>query len=430
MAFRRVDKLVMVSPKLTDEEGMTRIQSLLAEYLDVATLPQIVVSSKLDVTKGIVLRKLYHTIYKFLSFCFVLTMACINFVSMKKKILYIVNPISGTQRKQNITKLALEKTDQAIYDVEIKETQYAGHATKIALEAAARGFDIVVAVGGDGTVNEVGRALVHTQTALGIVPCGSGNGLARHLCIPLNPSRAIELINRGKIHLLDYGTINDRPFFCTCGVGFDAFISERFASSEKRGLLTYVENTLKSGLQYKPQVYTIEDENGTETLDAFLIACANASQYGNDAFIAPEASMKDGLMDVVVMEPFNALESAQVALQLFSGTLPRNSHVKTFRTSHLRIKRAGEGIAHFDGDPFWTGSVIDVRLHPSAFRVVVNPEKCKEPQPSDQPIKNLLQLIPDFFNEWKRMPESLLNKTGRDLKKLNKNILDKLTGKN
>ena len=135
-------------------------------------------------------------------------------------------------------------------------------------------------------------------------------------------------------------------------------------------------------------------------------------------------------MDVVVMEPFNALESAQVALQLFSGTLPKNSHVKTFRTSHLRINRAGEGIAHFDGDPFWTGSVIDVRLHPSAFRVVVNPEKSKEPQPSDQPIKNLLQLIPDFFNEWKRMPESLLNKTGRDLKKLNKNILDKLTGKN
>lgn len=349
---------------------------------------------------------------------------------MKKKILYIVNPISGTQRKHNITKLALEKTDHEIYDVEIKETQYAGHATKIAYEAAVDGVDIVVAVGGDGTVNEVGRALVHTQTALGIVPCGSGNGLARHLCIPLNPAKAIDLINQGIIKSLDYGTINDRPFFCTCGVGFDAFISERFASSEKRGLLTYVENTLKSGLQYKPQVYTIEDENGTETLNAFLIACANASQYGNDAFIAPEASMKDGLMDVVVMEPFNALEAPQVALQLFSGTLPNNSHVKTFRTSHLRIRREGDGIAHYDGDPFWTGSVIDVKLHPSSFKVVINPNKKYEPQPSDLPIKNLLQLIPDFFNEWKRVPENLINKTGRDLKRLNKNLIDKLTGKN
>lgn len=349
---------------------------------------------------------------------------------MKKKILYIVNPISGTQRKQNITKLAQENTDREIYDVEIRETQYAGHATKIAQEAAAEGVNIVVAVGGDGTVNEVGRALVHTQTALGIVPCGSGNGLARHLCVPLNPAKAIELINQGSIKSLDYGTINDRPFFCTCGVGFDAFISERFASSEKRGLLTYVENTLKSGLQYKPQVYTIEDENGTETFNAFLIACANASQYGNDAFIAPEASMKDGLMDVVVMEPFNALEAPQVALQLFSGTLPNNSHVKTFRTSHLRIRREGDGIAHYDGDPFWTGSEIDVKLHPSSFKVVINPNKKYEPLPSDLPIKNLLQLIPDFFNEWKRVPENLINKTGRDLKRLNKNLIDKLTGKN
>lgn len=345
-----------------------------------------------------------------------------------KKVLYIINPISGTQRKQGIAKLAETLTDREQYGVELAYTQCAGHATELAAEAAARGVDVVVAVGGDGTVNEVGRALVHTQTALGIIPCGSGNGLARHLCIPLQPEKAIGVINEGVVHKLDYGTVNEKPFFCTCGVGFDAFISEKFANAGRRGLLTYIENTLVSGLRYKPQTYIIEDENGEETCRAFLIACANASQYGNDAFIAPFASMKDGLFDVVVMEPFYTIEAPQVAIQLFNGTLPENSHVKTFKTSHLRIRREGEGVAHYDGDPFWTGNVIDVQLHHQAFNVVVNAHKDTS-NSSQLPIKNLLQRVPDFFNEWKTMPETIINKTGRDLKKLNKNILDKFKGK-
>ncbi len=342
---------------------------------------------------------------------------------MKKKLLYIVNPISGTQRKQRIAELAETCTDREQFDVEIAYTQYAGHATLLAQQAAINGCQVVVAVGGDGTVNEVGRALVKTSTALGIIPCGSGNGLARHLCIPLQPRKAIDIINQCVIHKLDYGTINNRPFFCTCGVGFDAFISERFASSNKRGILTYVENTLKSGLQYKPQLYTVKDDNGKETYRAFLIACANASQYGNDAYIAPYASMKDGLLDVVVMEPFNAIEAPQVVLQLFSKQLPKNSHVKTFKAKHLSICREGEGVAHYDGDPFWTGANIDIELHHSAFNVVVNPNKEEQTSFIKQfPIKNLFELIPDFFNEWKRMPENLINKTGRDIKRFFNNV--------
>ena len=347
-----------------------------------------------------------------------------------KKILYIINPISGTQRKQRIAQLADKLTDRVQFDVEIAYTEYAGHATIIATEAAKRGIDIVVAVGGDGTVNEGGRALIHTHTALAIVPCGSGNGLARHLHIPLQPKKAIDIINQSVVHQLDYGTINDRPFFCTCGVGFDAFISERFASAGKRGLLTYVENTLKSGLQYKPQIYTIEDADGSETCRAFLIACANASQYGNDAYIAPFASMKDGLLDVVVMEPFNTIEAPQVAIQLFTGTLPENSHVKTFKARYLRITREGKGVAHYDGDPFITDEVIEVKIHHKGFKVVINANKPEQEPGLQLPIKNLLQLVPDFFNEWRRMPETLINKTGRDLKKWNKNLIDKIKGKN
>lgn len=344
---------------------------------------------------------------------------------MKKKILYLINPISGTQQKQSIEKLAQTLTDSELYDLKVAYTQYAGHATELAAEAVERGVDVVVAVGGDGTVNEVGRALVHTDTAMAIIPCGSGNGLARHLHIPLVPRKAIEIINRQVIHSLDYGTINERPFFCTCGVGFDAFISEKFATAGRRGLVAYIENTLRSGLKYKPQTYTIEDAGGTETLHAFLIACANASQYGNDAFIAPFASMKDGLLDVVVMEPFSTIESPQVALQLFNGTLPENSHVKTFKATELRIRREGEGVAHIDGDPFWTGDLIEVKVHQAGLKVVVNPDKEENPSRSLKPIKNLSQLIPDFFAEWRQVPEALLKKADRDFRRLNKSFLDR-----
>lgn len=354
---------------------------------------------------------------------------CSYICTMKQRILYIVNPISGTQRKQKIAQLAETLTDKDKYDVRVVNTEYAGHATELARQASLDGVDVVVAVGGDGTVNEVGCGIVETQTALGIIPCGSGNGLARHLCIPMNVRGAIDIINKGVVHSLDYGTINDRPFFCTCGVGFDAFISERFASAGKRGLLTYVENTLKSGLKYKPQEYTIETGEGRETSKAFLIACANASQYGNDALIAPYASMKDGLLDVVVMEPFNTLEAPQVAIQLFTGTLPENSHVKTFKSTHLRITREGDGVAHFDGDPFMTGSIIDIQLHRKGFNAIINPDKPRNSNAGQIPIKNLLQLVPDFFNEWSRMPETLITKTGRDLKRLNKNLLNRFTGK-
>lgn len=347
-----------------------------------------------------------------------------NFVDMKKKILYLINPISGTQRKQGIEKLALEHTDKNVFDVNIAYTEYAGHATLLAKDAVERGYNVVVAVGGDGTVNEVGRALVHTDTALAIIPCGSGNGLARHLRIPRSPLKAVEIINQCVVHRLDYGTINDKPFFCTCGVGFDAFISEKFAAAGKRGPITYIENTLKSGLKYKPQTYTIENESGTESCKAFLIACANASQYGNDAYIAPFASMKDGLLDVVVMKPFNTFEAPQVTLQLFTRTLPDNSHVSTFKAQKLIIHREEEGVAHYDGDPFWTGKTIEVGIQHKALNVVVNPTKDKS-MPQNQAM-SLLQRIPNFLNEWKAMPEELINKTGEDLKRLNKNLIDKI----
>ena len=248
-----------------------------------------------------------------------------------RNILFIINPKSGTDRKIYIRQSIGRHIDTKKYDYKIRYTEYAGHAEVIAREAATAGIDIVVAVGGDGTVNEVARALIHTNTALGIIPCGSGNGLARHLQLPIDPEGAIKMINAGIIKSLDYGTMNGLPFFCTCGMGFDAFVSMKFAHSGKRGLISYIENTLRETLTYKPDTYTLRFDDTEVQQRAFVIACANASQYGNNAFIAPAASMSDGLMDITVLEPFPPIEAPQLALQLFNGTLTTNSRVKTFK---------------------------------------------------------------------------------------------------
>lgn len=291
---------------------------------------------------------------------------------MKKKAVFIINLISGTSDKAAIPGLIDQYLDKTKFEYEIAVTQYAGHASEIAAKAKDDGVDVVVAIGGDGTVNEVARAIVHSDTALGIIPCGSGNGLARHLLLPLNVRKAIEVINRCEIRQLDYGIINDYPFFCTCGMGFDAFVSMKFAEAGKRGPITYVENVLREGLKYKPETYTIEDENGTVQYKAFLISCANASQYGNNAYIAPQASMSDGLMDVIIMEPFDVFEAPQISIEMFSKTLDKNSKIKTFRTRHLHIHRDKPGVIHYDGDPVMTGADIDIELKPKGINIIVN----------------------------------------------------------
>ena len=291
---------------------------------------------------------------------------------MKKKAVFVINLISGTSDKAAIPGLIDQYLDKTKFEYEIAITQYAGHASEIASKAKDDGVDVVVAVGGDGTVNEVARAIVHSNTALGIIPCGSGNGLARHLLLPLNVRKAIDVINRSEVRQLDYGIINGYHFFCTCGMGFDAFVSMKFAEAGKRGPITYVENVLREGLKYKPETYTIEEENSTLQYKAFLISCANASQYGNNAYIAPQASMSDGLMDVIIMEPFDVFEAPHISIEMFSKTLDKNSKIKTFRTRHLHIHRDKPGVIHYDGDPVMTGADIDIELKPKGINIIVN----------------------------------------------------------
>jgi YegS/Rv2252/BmrU family lipid kinase len=311
----------------------------------------------------------------------------------KKNITFIVNPISGTKSKDALPLLVKQLIDDSLYECEIIKTEYAGHAAELASQCVNDHIDICVAVGGDGTVNEVARSLAHSETALGIIPCGSGNGLARHLCLPMDMKQALQVINAGKTDYFDYGVINDQPFFCTCGMGFDAYVSLKFAESGKRGLATYVENVLKEGLTYKPDTYIITDESGNHQYNAFLVACANASQYGNNAYIAPEASMQDGLLDVIIMEPFNIIEAAKVGFDLFAKTLKSNKHIKTFQARSIHIHRNESGAVHFDGDPTKMGTDIDVRIEPLGLKAIINPDHTQDDAKPGKVIDNISKTI-------------------------------------
>ena len=340
---------------------------------------------------------------------------------MKKKIVFIMNPISGTSDKKDIPYLIEELLDQEQFDYSIRKTEYAGHAYEIAKESKEQGIDIVVAVGGDGTVNEVGRALVHSNTALGIIPTGSGNGLARHLLIPMKIKGAIQVLNDCEITDLDYGIINEHPFFCTCGVGFDAFISEKFAEAGKRGPITYLENILKEGLKYKPETYEIEAENGTIKKKAFLISCANASQYGNNAYIAPQASMSDGMIDVIIMEPFDALEASQISIEMFNKTLDKNNKIKTFRSKEIKIYRKAPGVIHYDGDPIDTGKEIVVTVKEKGIKILTNPKADRSLRQPNQ-IQNAAA---ELFSELTQIREDVTKQT-RNIKAIGKKIQRKL----
>lgn len=340
---------------------------------------------------------------------------------IKKNILFIINPISGTQDKKWIYAAVDKFLNKEKFDHEIVETQYAGHGYALAQAAIKDKKDIVVTVGGDGTVNEIARALRHSDTALGIIPSGSGNGLARHLQLPSKKEKIFEIINQCQQIDLDYGMINEYPFFCTCGIGFDAFLSKKFAESGKRGPISYIENILKTGLQYEPETYEIEDDCGVRKYKAFLISCGNASQYGNNAYIAPQASMTDGLLDVTIMEPFGILEAPQISIDMFNKTLDKNSKIKSFKCRKLVVKRKKEGLIHFDGDPIVTGNTVTITIIPKGIKVIINPnadKSLREP--------NVLQeATASVFNEFNCFIDKL-NEHTNQIQKIKKDIQKKL----
>jgi len=334
----------------------------------------------------------------------------------KTKLLFIANPISGTHDKRPIIESLPRFLPEERFEWDVEWTDHRGHAAELATKASKDHVDVCVAIGGDGTVNEVARSLCHTNTALAIIPMGSGNGLARHIQIPMNPEGALQVLAQCNIKSLDYGVINGKPFFCTCGMGFDAFISEKFAGSGKRGLLTYIENTLKGGLSYEPETYDLVIDGQEGHHKAFLIACGNASQYGNNFYIAPQASMSDGLLDVTIMEPFNVLEAPQIVMQMLNKTLDSNPHIKTFQCQSLHVHREHPGVIHYDGEPAEAGTEIEIHTVPKGLRIVVNKDDDRKDQP---PIMHIFQNLYDQVT-------SDIKSQQKKILAINKNLLDRI----
>ncbi|MDE6206602.1 MAG: diacylglycerol kinase family lipid kinase [Muribaculaceae bacterium] len=286
-----------------------------------------------------------------------------------KSFMMIVNPASGTVSKHRLVPHIIKRLKQMGIECDVRGTTGPGHATELARQAAAEGFHTVLACGGDGTVNEVATGLCGTSTAMGIIPTGSGNGLARHLGIPVDVDSSLKVIAESNIISADYGTANDRPFFCTCGVGFDAAVSERCARQKRRGIVMYLKNVVNEYVNFNPEEYQIEVNGQIITDRAFLVVCCNASQYGNNAFVAPGASVTDGELDLVIVHAGNILSQAIVGVDMMTGFIGKNALVDIIRTPAAIIRRKHDGAAHVDGDAVMMGSDINIRCHPGLLHV-------------------------------------------------------------
>ncbi|ALI97691.1 diacylglycerol/lipid kinase family protein [Rufibacter tibetensis] len=287
-----------------------------------------------------------------------------------EKACFILNPKSGVRSSISVPDLISEHLDTTRWTPEIIFTEYAGHATELARKAAADGARLVVAVGGDGTVNEVARGLKDTSSALGILPKGSGNGLARHLGIPLDLPQALALLNQPTFHHIDSCSINDHPFFCTAGIGFDGLVSSVFAKSTKRGLSSYIQLVVREFRNFKSEAATVKINDRALTSDFFVVAFANASQYGNNAFIAPMADIQDGLIDVCLIRHVGVAEAIQLGYGLMTKQIAHSNLAEFHTCSTVFVQSEGPQCFHADGEFMGQAQDFEVQMFPKSLEVV------------------------------------------------------------
>ncbi|WP_375417690.1 diacylglycerol/lipid kinase family protein [uncultured Hymenobacter sp.] len=287
---------------------------------------------------------------------------------------FILNPNAGPNRRHDLPALIARHFGGAGGpDYAVRPTQHAGHAVELAREAAQEGFRVVAAVGGDGTINEVGRGLLGTAAALGIVPQGSGNGLARHLQVPLSVPAALRRLRAPTFSRIDVGHINGKPFFCTAGLGFDAHVSQHFALAGTRGLLTYVRVALLEYRRFRPVAVQarFDSRPGLLETDCYVLTFANASQYGNNAFIAPQADLRDGLLDACLIDALPAVRAVRVSLGMALGNLPATKAADYYQFKQAHVTAAAPLGYHADGDYLGHATKFDVSLSPAALEVAV-----------------------------------------------------------
>ncbi|HVS51167.1 MAG TPA: YegS/Rv2252/BmrU family lipid kinase [Opitutaceae bacterium] len=308
---------------------------------------------------------------------------------------FIFNPTSGRNRRRPwLARTIRDFISARALDADLATTEGPGHATELARDAVQAGCPLVVAVGGDGTMNEVAQALRHTPTALALVPCGSGNGLALHLRLPRSLGVALDLIagDRSRVAALDTGSANGLPFFNAMGLGLDADVSRRFNTLTKRGLPAYARTALAVVRELRHESVTITAEGRRETLDVLLLAIANSDQYGNNARIAPGARVDDGLLDLVAVGPTGFFGAAALAARLFLGNVDRSAHVRRWRGAHFLLERRAAGVIHTDGETHLTDPKIEIAVHPRSLRVLVPIASRAVAPAADAPATLALQL--------------------------------------
>lgn len=289
---------------------------------------------------------------------------------MKKKILFIINPISGVGRHKTIEKLIGEKLNRNFFDYELTYTKAAKHAIELSKKGAEENFNIVVAVGGDGSVNEVGRSLIGTNSALAILPCGSGNGTSRHLKIPMNLKRAMKVINIGNQTTIDTFKVNDETVINTAGIGFAAHIAHEFSKFKNRGFKNYLKIAVRDSMKYKSQPCEIEVNGEIKKLNSFIIDICNGTQWGNNAVIAPHAKNDDGVLDLSIVRDFPYRNFPLMATRLFTKSIHNSKFVEIIKVKEAIIRQE-KIIAHIDGEPYNMGNELRVKINPLSLRVII-----------------------------------------------------------
>lgn len=289
---------------------------------------------------------------------------------MKKRIRFIINPISGVGQKNLLPELIKRHLDHSLFDYDITYTEFPKHAKEIAYQTSKEKFDMVCAVGGDGSVHEVGTALIGSKTKLAIIPVGSGNGLARHLKIPLEIEAAIQTINVGRSITMDTGLVNDKPFLGVGGYGFDALIAKKFDEQSTRGFWTYVKLVIKEYFHFKPSVLSIETEDQKFEQEFILCTIANASEFGNGFCISPNSHISDGKFELCLLKPFPKTLTPFVIRQFFKRSIDQSPYMDIIPIRKARITST-EHLAHYDGEPFEVRKELNIEVKPKSLQVIV-----------------------------------------------------------
>ncbi len=253
---------------------------------------------------------------------------------------------------------------------EVARTERARHAAELAARALTDGCELIVAVGGDGTMNEVASTLIHTRAILGLVPCGSGDGLGRQLRIHGPVTRALQVLEEGEVRQIDSGLADGHPFFTVAGLGFEAEISRRFNLLRRRGFLRYLTTSVGALSTWRAEDYTIVHGRNREKVRAFTVAVANCGQYGNEARIAPAARVDDGLLDLCAIPPVGPWNGLPLVLHLFHGTIARARGARVWQGTDFTIERGAPGLLHTDGEVHQSGAIVPFSIRPGSLRVM------------------------------------------------------------